>query len=187
MSKLNVRTLPGGGFAVLGIIVLSIALVSYSEVARLNDLASSVRENVTKRDLTVGLQMNFERQIAAMRGFLISGQEKYASTNLSARHDFEDELQQLELLLSTTHARELAGHLKSVYQNYTPNFDRAIELRRAANIQAANDAIFNDQVSTLRADLSKTLQDLVDWYDPRRKLPLTGSKTRSVREREASF
>jgi methyl-accepting chemotaxis protein len=165
MSKLNIRTLLACGFTLVGIMVAGVALVSYREVARLNALSSSVRENVTKRDLTVNLQMNFERQIAAMRGFLISGQEKYAATNLSARHDFEEGLRQLETRLTTPQGRELDSHLKEVYYSYAPNFDRAIEQRRTGNLQGANDTIFNDHVSELRADLSKTLQELVDWYD----------------------
>ncbi len=169
MKNLNIRTLLGFGFGVLVLVVMSIGYVSLRQISELNRLASNVRVDVTKRDLTVRVQMNFERELAAMRGYLISGQEKYADANLASRHDFDSDLDKLDLLISTGRARELSAHLRDVSRTYSPNFDRAIELRRAGKTQAANDAIFNDQVSALRADLSSTIGSLVDWFDQQKQ------------------
>ena len=166
MFKLNIRTLLAAGFAVLGVVVGAMAIVSYREVAKLDELSRAVRQNVTARDLTLNLQLDFERQIAAMRGFLISNQGKYVDTNLSSRHDFDQHLQQLGALLSTAKERELHSHLGSVYHAYTPSFDRAIALRRAGKTKAADDSIFNnEQVNTLRADLRKSLVDLAASFE----------------------
>lgn len=165
MTRLNIRALLAVGFAVLSIMVGAMVVISYRQVVRLDELSRGVRQQVMKRDLTVGLQLNLERELAAMRGFLISNQEKYATTNLTARQDFENQLQQLDALSSTAKGSELLSHLVDVYHTYTPNYDRAIALRRAGKTQAADEAIFNDQVSELRADLTKTLLDLVAWYE----------------------
>src|SRR6266568_2399045 len=95
MNKLSLKMKLGVGFGGLLLIVALMGYLSYSSTRQLGLLADGVDDDVKMADLAVHLDLSTWKQIAAVREFLLSGDEDRLRSYQEGQKEFVDTLGEL--------------------------------------------------------------------------------------------
>ncbi len=150
-----------GGFGVLLVIMAVMAFVSYSSINKLSDLSNEVEKQLVKKQFSIELDSGLELQTSSTRGFLLSGREELLKRRDEGVAQFSDRAGELSKLLQTERGKAVMEHIKAEAQEVQSAQGHAIELRRSGKKDEAFKAIFNDHTSQVRADLEKSIDDLI--------------------------
>src|SRR5271170_2371985 len=165
MSKLSLKIKLAIGFGVLLLILTAISVTSCFSMHRLSELSAFTDKKARGQFYAASIDSLINSQKAEYRAFLLTNQEqelsRYAENNRILAEDFE----KLEATLSAGNASELAVHLRQTLDTYHGIIDRVVELHRAGKQKQAIDLVTAPKSDAVRADLGKTVAELVELQD----------------------
>jgi methyl-accepting chemotaxis protein len=169
MNKLSLKMKLGLGFGALLLIVVVLGVVGYESTVTTAELSGQVERQVQKKDMTVAVDGSVDKQLVALRGFLLDGDEEHLKNGETAQVTFRESMGQLEKLLQTEEGKKAFAAIQQLYGEYRPIMDHAIQLRRAGKTKEAVDLIFAPEVTAKRNELRKNTLALVEICDRLKK------------------
>jgi len=162
VMKMSLKMKLGVGFGSLLLIVALLGVVGYESTVTAAELSGQVERQVQKREMTLAIDMSVEKQLGALRAFLLTSDEEHLNSGETARVTFRETMDKLEPMLQTEQGRITFAAIQQIYGEYRPVMDHAIELRRAGKTKEAVDLIFareaNDQRNKLRKDTAALVE-----------------------------
>ncbi len=165
MKNVSLKTKLAGGFAALLLLMAIMGLVSHNSINKLSDLTDEMAKQMTKNELALRIDGGLELQTSATRGFVLTGKEEVLKRREEGLKEFNDNQSKLEKQLQTEAGKALAARIDFEGKKLQDLQERAIELRRAGNIKAATELLFNDESDRLRVDLEKSVDDMNEIID----------------------
>jgi methyl-accepting chemotaxis protein len=175
MTKFRLKMQMGLGFGALLLIVLLLGGTAYKAAVTTDVVSHNVESDTVKDGLTRVVRLAIETKRLSGRDVLLTGDIK--SLN-AARADFQAKMDALKLQLSTEQGKKLFADIQQANVKYDESIDRAVELNRAGKRQEALDIFYGSGAQQIRADLKKTTDDLVEFYEK--------NKAESVAQQAAS-
>jgi methyl-accepting chemotaxis protein len=149
------------GFGALLMILLTMGVISYTSVRKVRELSAFVDQKGQATFYAASIFSRINDQKAEYRAFLLTGQQaemdRYAANGLK----LADELDKLQADLSTDKGREAVTHLRQTLDAYHAIIERAADLHRGGKHKQAIALTLTPQSDAVRADLGKTIADLV--------------------------
>ena len=152
----------GVGFGALLLIVALLGAVGYESAATSAALSGEVDRQVEKTERMITIDMSVDKQLVALRAFLLTGGENHLDSGEAARVTFRETMEQLEPTLQTAEGKRIFAEIQRLYGEYRPVMDQAIELRRAGKSKEAVDLIFAREVNDKRNELRKNTRALIE-------------------------
>jgi methyl-accepting chemotaxis protein len=160
VNKVNLRTKLGLGFGVLLLVMTIMGVVSYTSINKLSDLTDELTNQMTKTILAYAVDDGYEMEINGTRTFLLTGDQSALNHRQEGMTQAKDNLEKLGKRLQTERGKAIFASMGEQTAELEGVQDRVIQLRRAGNIKAATEALFNPHVSQLREDMDKELEEL---------------------------
>ncbi len=161
MNSLTLKMKLGMGFGALLAILLTMGAISYWSIRTVSTLSALVDEKSQANFHAASIFAHINDQKAEYRAYLLTGQpsemERYAANSRA----LSDDLDKLETELSTAKGREAVAHLRKSLIAYHSIIERAAALHRAHKQKKAIALTIAPESEAVRADLGKTVADLV--------------------------
>ena len=161
MKNLSLKMKLVVGFGALLLILLTMGIISYTSVRKVNTLSAFVDQKGQATFYAASIFSRINDQKAEYRAYLLTNQQaemdRYAGNSLK----LADELDKLQGTLSTDKGRETVTHLRQTLDAYHAMIERAAALHRAGKTKQAVALTIAPQSDAVRADLGKTVADLV--------------------------
>jgi methyl-accepting chemotaxis protein len=135
--KLTLARKIQASFALILLFMAVTTYVGYNSNVSLgtdNDLLVKI---AARAALVKDLRLEMEQQVAAVRAYLLHGDEKYAGDYQQARKDFDIDLAELSSLVQTDKGKETVGRLKDAHDQYNRIIQKQIELMRGKQVEEA--------------------------------------------------
>ena len=161
VSRLSLKAKLAGGFGALLVILITMGIISFTSVQKLSDLSAFGDEKANGRFLSVSIESGINNQKAEYRAFLLTDEEGEMSRYAENSRALADNFDKLEATLSTEKGKAMVAHLRQVLNEYHGIVDRAVALHRAGKQKQAIEAITDPKADMARAELNKTIADLV--------------------------
>ena len=169
MNKLSLKMKLGVGFGAILLIVTVLGVVGYESAVTTAELSAQVERQVHKRTLTRDVDMSVDKQLVALRAFLLTGVEEHLKSGDAAQVTFRESMDELEKQLQTEEGKKAFVAVQQLYGEYRPVMDQAIQIRRAGKTKEAVDLIFARETNDKRNELRKNTTALVEMIDRLKK------------------
>ena len=185
MSKVSLKMKLGAGFGLLLVILVAMGVISYTSVQKLRDLSDISDQKANGRFLSTSIASLINNQKSEYRAFLLDSQETQMTGYAADSQIIAEDFGKLEGTLSTDKGRELVSHLRQTLDDYHQVIERAVRLHRAGKQREAIAAMDDPKSDAIRADLKKTVADLIEAQDKlktaaREEQAATGSRTTTL-------
>jgi len=150
----------GIGFGFLLTIIATVTGTGFYAMNRMSDATKVVIVNAEKQKESMEIEDGFDKQMAGVRGYLLSGREELLAQGMEGRRQFSENAVALESKLVTERGKQVFVDIKRSAAAFEAGQDKAIELRRAGKQQAAMDALLGPQMAQIRGELSKSVSEL---------------------------
>jgi methyl-accepting chemotaxis protein len=162
MKRLSLKMKLGVGFGALLVILVATSVTSYISVRRLSELSAAEDKIAQGRFYATSIDSLINNQKAEYRAFMLMNREeemtRYAENTRRLTEDFD----KLEATLTTDKGRKLVAHLRQTLDTYHGLIDRTVKLHRAGKKQQAIDLITEPKSDAVRADLGKTIEEIIE-------------------------
>jgi methyl-accepting chemotaxis protein len=165
MMNLSLKAKLASGFGLILVVMAIMGVVSYRSVARLTELSAFFGQKAQGRFLAATINVEINTQKAEYRGFLLTDKEEEMTQYAEHSRILAEDFDKLEATLSTARGRELLAHLRQSLDTYHGMIDRVVQLHRAGKQKEAISLIVDPQSAAVRADLTKTAEDLMAQED----------------------
>ena len=162
MNKLSLKMKLGVGFGALLVILVAMGLVSYVEVQKLAELSSAANQKAVEVGLVRNIESIINDQKAEIRGLLLSGNEQEFAQYETSQPILEENLSNLEPLVTSDKGKQLFGQLREGVEGYHKVLDHIIELQRGNRTQEAIKLLYQPQTVALRDQMTKSVADFVE-------------------------
>lgn len=169
MNGMSLKMRLGVGFGALLLIVAVLGVVGYESTVTAAELSTQVERQVHKRSLTITVDMSVDKQLVALRAFLLTGDEGHLKSGEAAQMTFRESMDELEKLLQTEEGKKTFAAVQQLYGQYRPIMDRTIQLRREGKTKEAVDLIFAREADDKRNELREATAALVEAIDKLKK------------------
>ena len=169
MNKLSLKMKLGVGFGALLVIMALMGIIGYTSAVTEAELSKEAERQVQKKEMALIADLSMEKQISALRAFLVTGVEEHLKSGEVARETFRDSMDQLEKTLQTTEGKKAFAAMQQLYGEYRPIMDEAIQLERAGKTKEAANLIFAPQATAKRNELRTNTTTLVEIADKLKK------------------
>ena len=181
MSKLSLKMKLGVGFGALLLILTLLGIVGYQSSVTAADLSREVEKQVEKKEMTLVIDTSVEKQLVALRGFLLTGDEERLKSGEEAQKTFQENMDRLEPLLQTEAGKKALAAVQQLYGEYRPAMDHAVQLRRAGKTTEAVTLIFSPQMTAKRDELKKNTEALIGMIERLKQTAQEGQATSQSR------
>jgi len=142
-------------------ILLIVGGIGYQSALTTDTLVHTVQFNVHKQDLSAAIELAVEKEKVGGRDALLHDDSKYLT---SARTDFQQQMDTLQPLLSSTTSHQLFSQIQEANAAYSRLVDSAIHQHQSGDSAGAIETFYGSAAQQTRADLKKSTGDLVSWY-----------------------
>ncbi len=161
MNSLSLKMKLGAGFGSLLVILIALGFVALGSVAQLAEIAKTVDSIATKKDLSSRIDAAIEKQAAAVRDFLPTGQEDALKQDASAKQDFNVDMDQLAKLLVNPEGKRLHAEIRRNYTDFRSIADQEIQLRRAGKSAELMALTFSPRTTEVRSNLRQSVNQMM--------------------------
>ena len=165
MNKLGLKAKLGIGFGALLVIVVALGITGYRASVVEDEMSDEVERQVAKREMAVAVDNSVEKQVASMRGFLLTGDDERLKSGAEAQKVLRDAMDKLQGMLQTEKGKQAFANIQRGYGEYRPLMDRAIQLRRDGKAKEAVDLMFASDVTAKRNGLRNEVTTLIGTVD----------------------
>jgi methyl-accepting chemotaxis protein len=177
MRNISLKAKLAGGFGVILLIMATMAVVSYRAVEKLSELSAASDRKAHGRFLAATINSDINAQKGQYRAFLLTNKEAEMTNYAEKSRVIAENFDKLEAMLTTDRGRELTAHLRQSVDTYHGILDRVVKFHRNGKQKKAISLMTDPQSDAVRADLTKTAEDLV---------ALQSSILASLREEQAA-
>jgi CHASE3 domain sensor protein len=129
MNKLSLRMKLGLGSGNLLLFLAAMGHLAYTSVGQLGEIKARSDEVMVKTYLTSQIAAASEKQSAGVRGFLLTGKEKFLKDDTAGQQQFAESMDKLSKLPVLDESKKLQADIRQHYTAFRNNSDREIELR----------------------------------------------------------
>ena len=160
MNSVSLKMKLALGFGALLVIIATMGFVSFSSINKLSDLSDEEMKQATKTLLAYGADDGFEMQINGTRTFLLTGGEGALKHRQEGSAQAKDRIDKLGPMLQTERGKALYAQLLAQSAELEAIQDRSIQLRRAGNVKAATEILFEAHSAQLRQAMDSAVDEL---------------------------
>jgi methyl-accepting chemotaxis protein len=169
LNRLSLKMKLGLGFGVVLLILVVLGTVGYKTALAADEDSDQVEKQVQKKELALAVDLSVDKQLVAVRGFLLTGDEQRLKPAEAAQVAFRENMDQLEKVLQTEEAKKTFAAIQQLYAEYRPIVDHAIQLQRARKTKEAVNLIFAPETSAKRDELMKNTGAIIEIADRLKK------------------
>jgi methyl-accepting chemotaxis protein len=181
MSKLSLKMKLGVGFGILLLIVAALGIYGYRSAVTANELSDQVELQVETKEWALSAEGGIEKQLSAMRGFLLTGREDYMNALEAGRAQVRENSDKLDKALQTEEGRKVFGDFRRKYESYRSIQDEAAALRRANKTNQAVDLVFSSRAVELRREAGEANEELIGLVEKLKEAAIAGQKANESR------
>lgn len=181
MGKLSLKMKLGVGFGVLLVLIALMGYLSYSSARQLNLLAEGVDDDVEMTEIAIHLDLATWKQIAATRGFLLSGDEERLREYQDSKQQLADTMGQLGKMQLDDEEKKLHSLMQQLSDQFGAKTAKAIELRRNGKEKEAAQFLFGADTNEARGVLKKTIDEFTDVQEKAKQGKLREQKAAGAR------
>jgi methyl-accepting chemotaxis protein len=160
MNKLTLKMKLGVGFGVLLLAIAVVTGIGVNATYKMSDASDAIVLNGKKQNMTMDMESGLRMQLAAVRGFLLTGKEDQLAEREEGRKQFADGAEALDKVLQTERGKQAMAEIKRLVPDFEAGQNKAIELRRSGKASAAADALFEPQMVQTRRELAKSIAEI---------------------------
>jgi methyl-accepting chemotaxis protein len=161
MKKLSLKSKLWLCCGTLIAILMLVGGIGYYASVTTAALVKTAQFNIKKANISSAIQLAVEKEKVGGRDALLHDD----ATNLTAaREDFAKNMAELQPLLTSTTSHALFEKIKASNASYCEFVDKAIALHKAGDSAGTMEQFYGAGAQQVRADLKKSMGDLVEWY-----------------------
>lgn len=184
--KLKIGTKILSGFIAM---LLLISVVGYFGVSGMTvaeeEYTVLITKNVQVQRNSLRLRASFLDQVAAVRGYMLYGDEKYTQMFKDIKNDMEGYAKEAEPLIATEESRKYLNDLKNIHAEYIKVAEEIFVLVKAGNIEGAK--VKADAARDLVTKYKEISRAWNAWVDKVNKERIADVESRSARSRQLSY
>jgi methyl-accepting chemotaxis protein len=161
MSKMSLKIKLGLGFGTVVLTLAVLGVATYIGLGNIQAQAHLVATNVERKELTEAIDTSLEKQLAGVRGFLLTKDEAQLGRYWGGNELLAQSADKLEKLLVTDEGKKALAEIRGLDRQLHAQQERAIELGRAGREKDAKEGLFSAQNDQLRAELRRQVETLI--------------------------
>jgi len=161
MKSLSLRTKLWLISTSLLLILAIVGGIGYWASATSMTLAKTIELNIKKKEISNGIALAIEKERVGVRNILLG---RSTADLASARDDFHLQMDTLEPLLTSETGDRLFAQIREANASYCALVDQEVKLHESGDEAGARELAFGAKTDQVRADLKKSLADLIDFY-----------------------
>ncbi|HUM06633.1 MAG TPA: methyl-accepting chemotaxis protein [Terriglobales bacterium] len=169
MRNLSLRVKLGAAFGTVLLIFALLGVFNYFTVAKLDDVFSEAQERDLKVEKSCHIEIGVEKQMAAVRGFLLSGREDVLVRREEGQKEYQDAMTFLQNTVRTDQGKELLSEVAGHYDAFRIITERQVEARRNGNAKDAEAIAFAGDSTARREDLRRAIRDFAEYQVKKRE------------------
>ncbi|MBZ5706002.1 MAG: methyl-accepting chemotaxis protein [Acidobacteriia bacterium] len=162
MNKLSLKMKLGVGFGVLLALIALMGYLSYSSAKHSNLLSDQVAEDTVMADSSGDIDLATWKEIAATRGFLLSGDEERLREYQDSKTQLADTLDKLNKMQMTEEDRKVYSRLQQLSDQLGARTAKVIELRRNGKEKEAVRLLSSADTNETRTALANVVKEFDD-------------------------
>ncbi len=181
MNGISLKMKLGIGFGGLIAIILVLGYFSYSSTAKLDKLEDDAADDVKMTDLAVQLDLSTWKQIAALRGFMVSGDEQSMSEYLAGQKEFADTLDHLGKMQLEPDEQKMVTAIHELNDQLAERQRKLIASRRNGNANQAQQLLAGaDSIENQRM-LKDRIEEFVAYQNKQKEDHTSAEKAVAAR------
>lgn len=166
--KLSLKMKLTAGFGAILVILAILGMVSYRTVGQLADMSVVMNGALVNMGLATRLECSIEKQIAGIRGFLLSGREDLLKHDEDGKKEFHETMEELNKLVKTEEGQRLLSEIGRNYEGYRSIAERIVSLERARKTNEVLALVFSPEMSSARTALQKAVADFAQFQEKKK-------------------
>jgi methyl-accepting chemotaxis protein len=147
------------------LIMVAMGIVDYNSVSELANTSRRVDDMMTRKDVSAQIEGTIEKQSAAVRGFLLTGDGALLKRAAEGKQEFANNMGTLARLSTEDQDKKLLAEIQRHYDEFSVTYDSEVRLRRAGKTKDAVALMFSPQLAETRAQLLRAGADLLALQD----------------------
>ena len=168
MQRLSLKMKLALGFGGLWLIMVAMGIVDYNSVSKLANTSQQVDDMMSRKEISAQIEGTIEKQSAAVRGFLLTGDGALLKRAAEGKQEFADTMGTLAKLSTNDQDKKLQAEIQQHYDEFRVKFDSEVQLRRAGKTKEAVALMFSPQLAETRAQLFRAGAERRDAEGPER-------------------
>ncbi len=181
LSGMRIGTKVFSGFGIVLLILMISSGATYYSVVQLRKISAAVEWTSKKTILAAKMEDALDQRISAIRGYLLTGEDKELASYEGGKQFFSDEMEELRNLLLLEEGKRLLANAQQASNVYTTATDRVAELRGANHQKEAVDLYFSPEVVQLRSQLREAIGRQASFQEEQHAKALQESRTVEAR------
>jgi methyl-accepting chemotaxis protein len=169
MNKLTLKQKIGVGFGALLSVMVAVGFVSYWTMNNLERIARDVKGVERKNILASRVESEIERQEAAARGYVATGQGGLLAFGEQTKVNLKETLDELNQAAASGEEKGLLLRVQAGANQLGQIEGIAGDYRRSNNLSSALDELFNEKADRTRTELRTALTEFADFQERSRK------------------
>jgi len=165
MNKMSLKMKLGAGFGMLLVLTLVVAGTSYRSITAIDSVTDLAVRHLEEKALTNAIDSDVNLQSAAVRGYLLTGDEEPLRQLDQQRKEFAEHMNSVDKMLVSEDGKKAQARIHSAGDRYTTIVDQEIALRRNGQTKEAVALAFNPQTRDIKTELTSAIEDFQSLSD----------------------
>jgi methyl-accepting chemotaxis protein len=159
MNKMSLKMKLGGGFGVLLVLTLMVAGTSYHSITAIDRVTDDAVAHLEKKSLANAIDSDMNLQSAALRGYLLAGDEESLRLLTQQKKEFAEHMDAVKKILVSEEGKRAHARILSAEEGYTTIVNQEVELRRNGQTKEAVTLEFVPQTRDIKKELGSAIED----------------------------
>ena len=165
MNKMSLKMKLGMGFGVLLVVTLVVAGTSFRAIAKIDAVTDVAVGHLEGKSLSNAIDSDVNAQSAAVRGFLLTGEETSLTGLEQQRKEFAEHMDAVAKLVDTEEGKKMHARIQNAQDHYSSVVSQEIELRRKGQTKEAVALAFSPQTQETKKELTSSLEEYAALSD----------------------
>jgi methyl-accepting chemotaxis protein len=165
MNKMSLTMKLGMGFAALLAITLAVAGTGYRSILAIDEVTDVAINHLETKSLSNQIDSDVNLQLAALRGYLLNGEEESLRVLEQQRKQFTEHMDAVAKRLGTQEGKQAHVRIQAAEERYTSVADQEVDLRRKGQTKEAVALAFNSQTLETTRELRAAIEDFQKLSD----------------------
>ena len=147
------------------VLTVMVAGISYRSITAIDFVTDLAVSHLEKKALANAIDSDVNLQSAAVRGYLLTGDEEHLRQLDEQRKQFAEHMGAVEKILVSAEGKEAHARIRSAESRYTTIVDQEIGLRRNGQAKEAVALAFNPQTKEITKELASAIENFQTLSD----------------------
>jgi methyl-accepting chemotaxis protein len=151
LNGLSLRMKLGVGFGLPLAILVVLGMAAYHTILNLNEAGNEVDRETAETDLATSLEISAMKESSAIRGYLLTGEEKMLVRDEQGKREIRQAIDNLAPLVKSQEGKRMYAEIQRTYEVFRAAADREIQFRREGKMKEALDVMSTQTAPAFQA------------------------------------